>query len=293
MWGMLRKCDSSVEKGTFKHLEVLVNRTNVPAQVKNNVNAAEDFLDVALDGHIIAAALAFFDMATTSSSPKKNGFSDDLQHGSNSEKRDYLTDVTRKFVDTYVLNYAADSSSFCASRAPTTPGDVDNVFNYACSFLTHGLLARAFRDASREGDGERQYLHWKFFLLHFRATGHTKYALEAFKLICNVEALLSPRMAHQLVWNRTCNSRGGQGRNIPLDLQLEHNNRIFKDDIGTFHSNITEHSVTRIGQVIGPLSRFLDNFDSHTSVKYPSGKHSKPSVQKELELITKCLQTLL
>ena len=281
MWGKLRKCDSSVEKGTFKHLEVLVNRSNVPTLVKNNVSAAEDFLDVALDGHIIAAALAFFDMATISSFPQKHSFSAQLQHASNSEKRNYLTDVTKKFVDTYVLNFAADSSSFCAKRAPTTPGDVDGIYNYACSFLTHGLLARAFRDASREGDGERQYLHWKFLLLHFRTTGHTKYALEAFKLISNVEAILSPWMAHQLFWNRTCNSRGGQGHNIPLDLQIEHHNRVFKDDIGTFRSNITEHSVTRSGQVIGPLGSLLDNFDSQASVKHPSGKHSNNQVSTD------------
>ena len=54
----------------------------------------------------------------------------------------------------------------------------------------------------------------------------------------------------------TCNSRGGQGHNIPLDLQIEHHNRVFNDDIGGFRSgNITEHStsVTRSGQVIGPL----------------------------------------
>ena len=119
MWGKLHKCDSSVEKGTFKHLEVLVNRSNVPTLVKNNVSAAEDFLNVALDGHIFAAALAFFDIATISSFPQKHSFSAQLQHASNSDKRDYLTDVTRKFVDTYVLNFSADSSSFCAKRAVT------------------------------------------------------------------------------------------------------------------------------------------------------------------------------
>ena len=53
----------------------------------------------------------------------------------------------------------------------------------------------------------------------------------------------------------------------------------------------SQSTVTRSGQVIGPLGSLLDNFDSQASVKHPSGKHSKPCVQKELEMITKCLQT--
>ena len=42
MWGKLRKCNSSVEKGTFKHLEVLVNRSNVPTLVKNECTEGAD-----------------------------------------------------------------------------------------------------------------------------------------------------------------------------------------------------------------------------------------------------------
>ena len=44
-------------------------------------------------------------------------------------------------------------------------------------------------------------------------------------------------MAYQLTWNRACNVSGGEGKNILLDLIVEHYNRVFKDDINTFRSN--------------------------------------------------------
>lgn len=198
-------------------------------------------------------------MKNTSETPCMSNFPEDIHLADDSTKKKYFLQTIGKFVDKYVLNYASDASSLltvCQEQRES-----DGIHNYACSLLTHGLLERTFKDASQEGDGERLFRHWKFLLLHFKATGHTKYALEAFLLIANVKVLLSPRMAHQLMWNRTCNSHGGAGKNIPLDLHLEHMNRIFKDDINTFRANITEHSINRSGNAVGPLSAFLHKFD--------------------------------
>ena len=101
-------------------------------------------------------------------------------------------------------------------------------------------MARNFNDATHEEDGERLIRCWKFLMLHFKADGCTKYAVEAFKLIAQVKSTLTPRMAYRLTWNRTCNSNGGDGSNISLDLHNEQLNRLFKDDINTFRANITE-----------------------------------------------------
>ena len=46
---------------------------------------------------------------------------------------------------------------------------------------------------------------------HFIAAGHTKYALDALKLQMQVNATLSPNLAHQVMWNRFVNTRGGGG----------------------------------------------------------------------------------
>ena len=61
-----------------------------------------------------------------------------------------------------------------------------------------------------------------FFMLHFKTNGRTKYALEAFNLTAQINALLTPRMAHQLMWNRMYNTKGGKGKNKELDLHNEH-----------------------------------------------------------------------
>ena len=116
----------------------------------------------------------------------------------------------------------------------------DGVFEYACSVIGLGLMARNFHDATHEGDDERLMRCWKFFMLHFKADSRTKYTVEAFNLIGQVSATLTPRMAYRLVWNRTCNLRGGEGNTILLDLQNEHLNRTFKDDINTFRANISD-----------------------------------------------------
>ena len=80
IWGQHYKNSSSVEKGTLKHLEVLINRSNVPTVVKHNFNAAEDFLESVIDAHIIAAALEFFGMETATSEPRYNTFPTDPLH---------------------------------------------------------------------------------------------------------------------------------------------------------------------------------------------------------------------
>ena len=69
-------------------------------------------------------------------------------------------------------------------------------------------------------------------------------------------------MADRLIWNRTCNVNGGEGNNIPLDLMVEHYNRVFKDDLNTFRSNIGEKSVGRSSRAIGIMKEMLDKFDS-------------------------------
>jgi len=74
-----------------------------------------------------------------------------------------------------------------------------------------------FNDAIREGDGLRILHCWKYFLLHFKEANRKNYAIEAFNLLAQYHVVLSPRMAMQLLWNRTINTHGRPGKNIPCD----------------------------------------------------------------------------
>ena len=52
----------------------------------------------------------------------------------------------------------------------------DSVYAYAVDVLATGLLWYGFRDAVREGDGDRIILYWKFLLPIFRQEKHYNYA---------------------------------------------------------------------------------------------------------------------
>ena len=87
---------------------------------------------------------------------------------------------------------------------------VDARYNYACARLNFGMLLYNFDDAIKEGDGDRILRCWKFMLLIFRAYKHTKYAFAALQLFFYTLCMLSERMSHLLVWNRTVNNHGGK-----------------------------------------------------------------------------------
>ena len=107
-------------------------------------------------------------------------------------------------------------------------------------------------------------------LLHFKMNRRTKYALEAFNLI---NALLTPQLAHQLMWNRMCNTKGGKDKNKELDLHNEHINKVFKDDVNTFRSNLTKHSIARSGHASGPVMKIIEHFDKVLDVNQTLGHH--------------------
>ena len=104
----------------------------------------------------------------------------------------------------------------------------DTIFNYHKAKLCHGLVLANFNDAIREGDGERVISLYKILLLIYKSHGCTKYAYTTLMLLVKVSALLSESQAFRLKWNRFCNATGKRARNIPLDLQLEHDNNFVK-----------------------------------------------------------------
>ena len=200
-------------------LKVLLNRSNAVCDPKGNFNSCNDFLQIVIDASFLCAALHFFNMNDLSAPPSINGPSASVLEGSHITRCKYFNNTIANIVDTYVLAQNNDNA------------EQDGVFNYASSLLSHGLFARCLHDASKEGDGGRMLLYWKFLLLHFREAHATKYAYEAFTLLAQTKALLTPREAHELTWNRTCSKNGNRGSNIELDLHMEHLNRNFKDDL--------------------------------------------------------------
>lgn len=296
IWNKLYSKDSLADKGTLAQLQTLLRR-NLPTKVKNDMNAVDDFMSLVCDAHIVAAAMAHFKMSDTNDVPPSIA-----EHMLRVPKDEDLEQIVGKLVDEYAMKFfdtdvyqeidQVHTRSVGTQYPPreAKPPGLDQVFNYATHVIGYGLFARNFQDAWREGDGARILRSWKFFLLYFKNDGRTKYALEAFKLIAQTSAMLTPRKSHQLTWNRTCNSNGGIGKNVPLDLKNEFFNAAFKSDLNTFHSNITQHSVQRSSQSIQCVQDTLENFDHVTDLYKDSGYHSAPNKSEDFKLVLKTLK---
>ena len=64
---------------------------------------------------------------------------------------------------------------------------------------------------------------------------------------------VSEKAAHNLKWNRFYNKHGGKGKNIPLDLRMEHMNKIVKTMWKALGSNINETSAERVANTVDLL----------------------------------------
>ena len=159
----------------------------------------------------------------------------------------------------------------------------DDMFNYNVCLAQYGLLCKKLYDAIQEGDGGRIFTCWKFLLVHFRADGKgsTKYALEALYYIRQTISLLSPRQAYHLKWNRSVK---GKYMNVPLDLDLEHDNRMVKEAIKKLGGNVNEKSVNKIVKAQA-VARDMLQFDKTMHVIRRSGKHFKSSDEKNFKKI--------
>ena len=161
----------------------------------------------------------------------------------------------------------------------------DGVFDYACAVLNDGLLLLEFRDAIHEGDGERILRCWKFLMLYFRIAGHTKYALEAFTFQAKVNGITSPRIQQQLLWSRVVNSKGGTSKNIPVDLHMEHLNRLLKDVMIGLRANISESSIVNASKSLNAIVSLSESFDEQLGIHRASIHHTKKSSDKDRQVV--------
>ena len=164
------------------------------------------------------------------------------------------------------------------------PGHEDDIYSYNCALLEEGLFFMNFLDAVKEGDGARVIRQYKFLLLFCKADGQhsMKYALECLYQAFLTEALLSPQESERFIWNRCVNTSGGVGKNIPLDLDVEHSNRFLKQSIKNLGANITEKAITRICQAEAGARCITHNIDTCVHKITTSGKHTQSSVEKDL-----------
>ena len=86
------------------------------------------------------------------------------------------------------------------------------------------------------------------------------------------QAVLSPCLAHHVLWDRFVNTKGGIGRNIPCDQHNEHINKLIKHIITSMGGNLTEEALRRAARSVSTLEALCHQFDKCTGV--PCSTHS-------------------
>lgn len=275
---------SSAEHGTLYQLRNAINRTNVVKVPLDNFNACEDFFVLAIKCHILSAAMKMMSMKSLEDMPSSRYITDpeNVWMSTKEERKKILMTIATSIVDLYIdINYHT-SEEFVY---------IDKVNLYARRLMSLGCFYLEHSDGIREGDGDRVVRCCRYMLPMFISSGRKNYAIEMFNLLVQHDFSLSPRQAAELKWGRFINLRGLPGRNVPNDLHLEHLNRLVKTAIQNLGANKTEAAITRVGKVLRVLAPLLDNFDEDNRVSGVSGKHNKPTEEKDLRILMTTLSS--
>lgn len=172
------------------------------------MNASEDILELTVTGYVIACAMELLGMSAVDKVPSSGVIKEpeELWMKQDNERKSVLMDVASLAIEQHVDL----STNFSESQSSTLPATSDGVFAYSCETLSLGLLFLEFKDAIREGGGDRVLLIWKYFLILFNAAGRKNYAIEALTLLTQYHLILPPQLAEQLKWSRFVNTHSFQ-----------------------------------------------------------------------------------
>ena len=283
----------------------------------NNYYAAAEFLDKVHDAYLIVGALDHFGMETVEDELKKNLYSG-MQIDVNA-KKEYVTKTIRQFVEKHEVNQVPELIPEAPTRndlrcrecgrrylrphalrnherekhgiiPPRNSTSIshegeDHIYNYTHQLLVLLLLRANHNDAIKLGDGGHVIRLYKYFMLFFKISKCPKYAFAMLNLQAQVNCLLTPRMSYSLIWNRLVNHQGAIDTNHPMDLDIEHDNKSFKNDCHSYRGEITDKSIDRESRSMEKSDAILYNFDKITSVKKPSGRHTRMSTEEDIMLL--------
>ena len=279
---------SSADKGTLFQLKELVNRKSFGKVPKNNMKATESFFEVVLFAHVIAASNEF-----KSETADVNELAQKIV--SNFVKltvpppNESTTSSTEEDSECDEENSSIEDADCDSEESASEEGtETDYVFTYAVDLLTVTLLWYGFCDAIREGDGNRILRYWKFLLAIFRKEKHYNYANEGLNLLAQT-MLLSPRQVCEILWSRTVNTRGIEGKNISVDLHMEHLNRRLKIMLRNLRSNINPATAQRAAKALGVVQKVCSQFMAESDITDNKDFHTIPSINKDLSVLIKQL----
>lgn len=148
------------------------------------------------------------------------------------------------------------------------------------------------KDTAAEADGERNLINQKLLLTVFKSLGgYSKYAIEMFVSIAQIECLLTPRLSEEFKWGFFSNWRGGAGRNIEDDLAQEISNRCSKSVVQRMGPNKTINSISKVCKATTGLQQITQQFDSSIGIHKTSVQHTtRDCLKDEKEMVADLIQ---
>ncbi|XP_070546984.1 uncharacterized protein [Ptychodera flava] len=325
IWKHLYSTSSSRDIGTLYAARNALKAHNVSSTPSKDFYASAELLNKFTDAYLVSGALHHFGLKDVNSSPTRNKFEDNPD--SKSDVKQYILSEARTFVDNYVMTKVPELTQeqqslkckyceqefvqpvslkqheqfhiqFAEDIQPysTSTGTVhftqDKVFNYTHTTLMLCLLRRNHDNAIHMGDGARIVRLYKYFLLFYKVSGCPKYAYATLELLCQTMCLLSERKAYQLTWNRSVNYQGQIDTNHPMDLDIEHDNKSFKNDVTSHRGVITQRIIDRVSRSLDTTDRIVRNYNAISKVHHPSGKHTSKNTEGDVLILVKQFEDL-
>ena len=197
-------------------------------------------------------------MSALEERPSLHKFPENIACETLENKKKYFDDAIGKLIDNFLLQRVDVNN--CSN-------DDDHVKNYALCFIFLAILVMQMKDTAAEGDGNRNLINQKLLLSVFKSMGaYSKYAIEMFVSIVQIECLLTPHLAEQFKWGFFVNWRGGAGRNIEDDLAQEISNCCSKSIVQRQGPNKTLNSISKVCKATTGIHQIVEEFDSSVGI---------------------------
>ena len=120
-----------------------------------NFNACDDFFEVIITAHVLAAAYEVLEMTTLSDTPNVHTIPnpDTVWMLTDTERESILKETCMLIVDRFINMRFHETSDLSTS---------DKVYDYSRHLLSIGCLYHEMRDAVKEGDGDRVLQCWRY-----------------------------------------------------------------------------------------------------------------------------------
>ena len=103
--------------------------------------------------------------------------------------------------------------------------------------------------------------------------------------MASIEGLLTPRKAHQLMWNRFAGVKEGTWKHISRDERLELLNKVAKEEIRSLgFPNIDDDCVVKATLFTGPVDKLINQSNADLQRKARSGHHCNKNEKKNTQL---------